>query len=195
MSKKSTVTPDAPESNAGDDFHVLWAVRHSLLMLYPGSDLKAIRPEGAAVEESDKLDPQGDKLLGIDLAEYYGGKDFTSSDKVIHSQLKYSTRRSHEKWSVAKLTSGKKSGCCSGSIINRLFDIYKAYLSATSRDIVLKKLSIRLVSNKCCNTDILVALSEGRKFLQARPGKVYAATLLKNVDIKSKIILDKIRSA
>jgi hypothetical protein len=195
MSKKSTVTPDAPESNAGDDFHVLWAVRHSLLMLCPGSDLKAIRPEGAAVEESDKLDPQGDKLLGIDLAEYYGGRDFTSSDKVIHSQLKYSTRRSHEKWSVAKLTSGKKSGCCSGSIIHRLFNIFKAYLSAASRDIVLKKLSIRLVSNKGCNTDILAALFEGNKFLLGRPGEVSAATLLKNVNIKNKNILDKIRLA
>jgi hypothetical protein len=27
---KSNQTPDAPESNAGDDFHILWGVRKSL---------------------------------------------------------------------------------------------------------------------------------------------------------------------
>ena len=33
MDRKNNIVPDAPESNAGDDFHILWGVRKSLELL------------------------------------------------------------------------------------------------------------------------------------------------------------------
>jgi hypothetical protein len=74
MTKKRVVT-DAPESNAGDDFHVLWAVRKSVeLINFKEDGLKALTLEGAAVEDAKKVDPDGDRLLGVDLGEYFGEK-------------------------------------------------------------------------------------------------------------------------
>ena len=86
--------PDADLSSAGDDFHILWAIKKSLELLnFDSEGLKAITIEDFEKNISKKIDPSGENFLGIDLTEFYGGNDFESAESIIISQLKYSTRR------------------------------------------------------------------------------------------------------
>jgi hypothetical protein len=141
-----SVQPDAPESNAGDDFHLVWAARRALQLLNLQGELKAIRPEGPAPQESVEVDPDGDQLLGIDLSEYYGGVGFPSASKVVFAQLKYSTRQSQKAWTAARLVQGKRDGHA-GSIIHRLAQVFARYIQQYGCGDVLKKLQLHLVSN------------------------------------------------
>jgi len=60
MDIKNRIISDAPESNAGDDFHVLWSMRKSLELLNTDeSAIKAITLEGVLPTEAKKFDPTG----------------------------------------------------------------------------------------------------------------------------------------
>ena len=154
--------PDAAESNAGDDFHLLWAARRALRLLDLNGWMKGVRVEGpnpkdAVVTESN----DGDSLLGIDLTEYFGGTDFRTADRVTYSQLKYSTRRADQDWTAAKLVEGKNAAKPhNASVIHRLSQAYKAHLDTYGRDIALSKLSIQLISNRSCSAKLTEALAE-----------------------------------
>mgnify|MGYP006396524805 FL=1 len=143
--------PDADLSSAGDDFHLLWAIKKSLdLLNFDDDGLKAVIIEGVEENASKKIDPTGEKFLGIDLTEYYGGIDFETANSVVISQLKYSTRRANESFTYSKLYNGKKSK--KGSIVHRLATIFKVFLDEYGRDEVIKKTTIKLVSNRGINT-------------------------------------------
>ena len=89
---------DADLSNAGDDFHILWTIKKSLELLnFNDLGVKAINIEGVELSESEQLDPTGKNLLGVDLSEYYGEDNYIEAEKVVISQLKYSTLRSNKK--------------------------------------------------------------------------------------------------
>ena len=98
MSKDTfTQIPDADLSSAGDDFHVLWAMKKTFeLLSFDDNSLKLIYIEGIEKELAKIKDPTGEKLLGVDLTEYYGSEEFEKTSKVIISQLKYSTLRANE---------------------------------------------------------------------------------------------------
>lgn len=71
MTKYNTI-PDADLSSAGDDFHIVWAIKKSLdLLNFDEKGLKAVTIEGVEENASKKLDPTGEKFLGIDLSKYY----------------------------------------------------------------------------------------------------------------------------
>ncbi|MAB57364.1 MAG: hypothetical protein CL524_07420 [Aequorivita sp.] len=157
MSIKKTI-PDADLSSAGDDFHILWAIKKSLdLLNFDERGLQAVTIEGVEENASKKLDPYGEKFLGIDLTEYYGGKDFKSADTICISQLKYSTRRADENFTYSKLYNGKKS--YKGSIIHRLATTFKAFLDEYGRDEVIRKTTIKLVSNRSINSNVSFPLN------------------------------------
>lgn len=146
-------TPDAQFSSAGDNFHLLWAIKKSLQLLnFKPDGLKAVSIESPGKALSDKIDPQGDLLLGIDLVEYYGGEDFYEASKIVVSQLKYSTRRPRENWTFSRLYRGKKASSFSGSVIHRLASLYKAFASEFDKTEVQSKLKIKLVSNQPINS-------------------------------------------
>ena len=65
----------AVASNAGDDFHLIWAGKKLLTVLKPNTELMAVTVEGPAWEDSVEIEDEH-KLYSIDLAEYYGGKSF-----------------------------------------------------------------------------------------------------------------------
>lgn len=139
---------EAPESNAGDDFHILWTIRRSFdLLKFDESDLKAITIEGPLIEEADDLDPNGGNLLGIDIAEYFGHDSFDQADRVVFSQLKYSTRNPEVPWTIARVCQGKKNDYRK-SIIGRLASSFKTYLDGYGREQVLCKLAIKIISNR-----------------------------------------------
>lgn len=117
-------TPGARESNAGDAFHVLWAARQALRLLEPHAGLQRVMMEG--VTPADGIEGDDDDLfLGVDLSEYFGGTDFGSAERVIASQLKYSTRHPRRAWTASRLSTGRKNET---SVIRRLADIYKGFL-------------------------------------------------------------------
>lgn len=67
MRKVKTIS-EVPESNAGDDFHVLWTLKKSLNLLnFDDNGLKAIYIEGVEQNLATKIDATGEKLLGVDL--------------------------------------------------------------------------------------------------------------------------------
>ncbi|MFV0343407.1 MAG: site-specific integrase [Anaerocolumna sp.] len=76
-------------SNAGDDFHQIWAGKKLLDILKPNSKLTAISVEGPTWADSIEIEDE-QKLYSIDLAEYYGAitkqqekafLDFVKNDK------------------------------------------------------------------------------------------------------------------
>ncbi len=135
--------PDADLSSAGDDFHILWTIKKSLELLnFDSLGIKAVNIEGVELSESEQLDPTGKNLLGVDLSEYYGADNYLEAEKVIISQLKYSTLRSSKNYTIGELYIGKKSKSTNDSLIHRLADIFKLYLDEFGRKSVLNKVTI-----------------------------------------------------
>ena len=189
---KIKTIPDAPESNAGDDFHILWAVRKSLALLdYKSDGLVAISVEGANIKESEVIDPSGELLLGIDLTEYYGSEHYDSASRVIFSQLKYSTRQNHKKWTCSELT--KKKGKYAGSIIHRLASIYKTYKDSFGEN-SLSKLQIKLVSNRSLSDDLISLFKEIQDLLSIKQFSQFAKLKLE-LDKKHYKILEEIQKS
>lgn len=186
---------EAPESNAGDDFHVLWTIKKTFdLLNFKDNGLKAITIEGIDPKNSSKLDPLGNKLLGVDIVEYFGGENFDDSEKVIVSQLKYSTRRISENWTFSKLYSGKKSGSTDGSVFHRLSQIYKTFLEEYGRDLVLNKISLKLVSNRNINLKQKQIIVDVQHFLRKRRKSTYAKSVYNNFP-EEEDVLRKIHTA
>lgn len=135
----------ARESNAGDDFHLVWAAKKALALLEPNTDFKALCVEGPSPQDAKDFEVDSNDLLSIDIAEYYGAKAFEEASKVIFSQLKYSTRMGNEDWTLAKLcTPGNKKK--DNSIIRRLAQTYNGFIKRYSN--LESKLILKLVSNR-----------------------------------------------
>lgn len=182
MAKPGKVS-DADLSSAGDDFHILWAIKKSLgLLNFDAAGLKAVQIEGFDPVISNKIDPMGNMLLGIDLLEFYGGEYFEEANRISISQLKYSTLRVDKNWTFFKLYDGKGSHVHKGSIIHRLASIFKALIEEFGRDSVLSKVEIKFVSNRNFNSQQLEQLlSVQQKLLSNKSKKIPFATLFKSL--------------
>jgi hypothetical protein len=142
----------ARESNAGDDFHLVWAAKKALALLEPNTNFKALSVEGPSLEDERNFEIDSKDLLSIDVAEYYGDKTFETASNVIFSQLKYSTRNANKDWTLANLctpTNKKKDN----SIIRRLAQTYDGYDKRYSN--LESKLVLKLVSNKKIEVDLI----------------------------------------
>lgn len=150
-------------SNAGDDFHLLWACRKILQTLNSDTNLTAVSVEGASWYDSvDGTD--GEKLYSIDLAEYYGGNNFLQADSVIFSQLKYSTFQMGKDWTLSELcTNTNKEKNKNNSIIRRLADTYDKYCDEFTA--VNDKLTIKFVSNRNLSPDVAKHIKDCQKLL------------------------------
>lgn len=187
-------TPDAAESNAGDEFHVLWAMRKSLELLNVNDDgLKALSVEGITQKDEERLTDK-DAVLGVDLTEYYGGRDFAAATKVYISQLKYSTRNATKNWTPSELYTGKTHKW-QGSIIHRLASIFHDFYISQTRDEILKKLTIKLVSNRPASRDIQNALALAHNKIKTSGRIATVGALIKGMPKKSADILRIFSSA
>jgi hypothetical protein len=186
MPPKNTLpTPGARESNAGDRFHVLWAARRAVQLLNPRSGLQLVKMEGVSKVDASEIDD--DFFLGVDLSEYYGGDKFETASRIELSQLKYSTRHPNKAWTTSRLCAAKNTQG-TDSVIRRLADIYKGFLSTHSREDVLQKLCIRLVSNQPVVTELICALKSAQDLLTTT--QIQAQQLLKQL---SEEDLDRIK--
>lgn len=175
-------------SNAGDDFHLLWAAHKILEMLEPNTDLKAVTVEGPAWQDSVTSDINDSKLYAIDLAEYYGGESFQSASKVIFSQLKYSTYMGDIEWTVASLCHSDNTKK-DNSIMRRLADAYKEYTEkyTESKD----KLIIKLVSNRSISDSLKQSIDEAKKLVTNKSYK-QTNSLIKALSEKSGTEIKKV---
>ncbi|MEL1252165.1 ATP-binding protein [Flavobacterium sp. DGU38] len=188
--------PDADLSSAGDDFHIMWTIKKSLELLnFNNEGLKGITIEGVEENLSKKVDPYGEKFLGIDLTEYFGGDDFASAESIVISQLKYSTRRVNENFTYSKLYEGKKAGSYDGSIIHRLASIFKTFLDEFGREEAIKKIKIKLVSNRNINVSQLDHITLIQKFLDRNKREVSFNAVLGEFPKIPKEPFTKLRTA
>jgi hypothetical protein len=176
-SSPDTSIPGARESSAGDDFHVLWATRRVLGLLEPLSDLQLVVMEDLYPSEPVGLDPS--LLLGVDLTQYYGGRDVATAKRVTVSQLKYSHRHPTRSWTAARLAD---KGSRKASTVRRLADIYSALTQDQSRDRVLDVLRIQLITNRPIGQRLSGALKAAQIELRRNPNKVSTGVLIKSLE-------------
>lgn len=181
--------PGVRESNAGDDFHILWAARRALDLLKPHSGLAKIVMEG--VDPLDHGDgDEEDLLLGVDLSEYFGGGSLETSTALVISQLKYSTRHPTTAWTASRLAAGGRR-----SVIKRLVQAYQHFSEIYTRSVVLQKLRLKLVSNQPASATLRAALLEGQEALSRYPDPMEAATLLEALGEGARRELEALRSS
>ena len=96
-------------SNAGDDFHLIWAAKKIIEMLKLDCDLNTVVVEGTSWEDSVQIEDQT-QLYSIDLTEYYGGDCFKSADHIIFSQLKYSAYNLEKEWNLSRICASSDVG-------------------------------------------------------------------------------------
>lgn len=175
----------AVASNAGDDFHLIWACKKLLEILKPNSELTAISVEGPTLEDSIQIEDEH-KLYSIDLAEYYGGNSFEQAQRIVFSQLKYSAYQMDKPWTASNLCSGSNNN---NSIIRRLADTYSGFCE--KYDNVNSKLVLKLVSNRSLQLDFSAHIDECIIMLKE---KKYRRTgdLIKNLSSECKEDINKI---
>jgi len=187
--------PGARESNAGDDFHFVWAARRAVQTLNPKSDLHRLVVEGVSPHDLLVLEPNGERFLAADLTEYYGGATFTDCDRAVIIQLKYSTRHPDRAWTAARLCEASGSG--DSSVIRRLAESYTDLTQCGgSREEILKKASIRLVSNQPADGSLMSTLVAAQDALRTHfpNAPTAAAFLLKRLLAAQQVIIKQLQA-
>jgi hypothetical protein len=142
-------------SNAGDDFHELWAVRQALKLLSADGDLKAVTVEGVGDQDSRGAPPES--WDGVDCALYFGGYDALEATSIELLQLKYSAAGAKRQWTVARLVQ-EKQGRRGTSVIGRLAEAWKQIRTARGNKPGLR-LRAALVTNQPVDPRVLEALA------------------------------------
>jgi len=135
------------QSRDGDQFHYLWAARQCLKLLDYTSDLIAVAIEGPAPRD---LTPgmRGVAAHEIDVAEYYGGTDIASANRIVYRQLKHSTARRNVPWGPAGLKSS----------ISRFAALHKVAASVPAANSI--DYGYKFVSNRPVSENVRLALAE-----------------------------------
>lgn len=142
-------------SNAGDDYHELWALRESLALLQKDTPLVAVTVEGLKAE-----DETGESEIwdGVDCGYYYGGETVPTAEKIIIEQVKYSAADPQKKWTIARLTNSDAT-TKNNSIIRKLANAFKEIKKNNPDLIKNENLQIRLVSNQPIDPKVLNAFA------------------------------------
>jgi hypothetical protein len=187
----SATLSGARESSAGDEFHVLWAVRRVLALLDPASGLERVVMEDLTPVPPEGVDPE--LLLAADLTEFYGGPDLSSASRVVVSQLKYSHRHPDRRWTAARLAAPSSRG--GKGVIARLADLYTGIAATGSREELIGRVEIRLVSNMPCAGALVSALTAAKAWLAARPGPASRAALLRALAERARSQIERLSDA
>src|SRR5260370_20604552 len=90
-------------SNAGDDFHELWALSQALTLLDHETDLSGITVEGLRPE--DEKGSPAEAFDGVDCAMFHNGSSIGAAERIDVIQFKYSAADPDSAWTAARLTS------------------------------------------------------------------------------------------
>lgn len=143
-------------SNAGDDFHELWALRQALALLDQDSALTAVAVEGLRAE--DESGTPLDTWDGVDCTFYFGGDQVASAKRLVIDQLKYSGANRDDPWTVSRLTksTNRKQD---NSVIGRLAKAFIGLKEQRPDLIETGNILVRLVSNQPVHSDVFRALT------------------------------------
>jgi hypothetical protein len=159
-------------SNAGDDFHELWAIRRALETISPSSNVQEVAVEGVrALDEGESEGPEWD---GVDCA-IYSGDTPDKIDLIEIAQLKYSGANPTSAWTIARLTSANNKNK-DNSVIARLATAYTAISSKNPALAVAGKIATKLVSNQPLAREVAEAVA--KSVGDAERQKLAAATKL-----------------
>jgi energy-coupling factor transporter ATP-binding protein EcfA2 len=188
-------TPDAAESSAGDDFHILWSIQKCLKLINFSDDgLQALSVENLSSADRSYLDTSGGMNLGVDLTEYYGGNNILEAKKVIVSQLKYSTRTPDKDWTAARICTSRK-GVSDGSIIDRLATFYSKLSDQVDRKMVLDKLTLKLVSNRPASKTLISAITSSKIHIGQSREKVGLKDITAKLNAQEKKEIERLFAA
>lgn len=139
----------------------------------------------------ERVDSEDDGFLGVDLTEYFGGNNLAEADRVVTTQLKYSTRHPGQAWTDARL---RERG--SSSVLRRLANVYKTFADEHGRAEVIRRLNVRLLSNQPAEEGLLAASTAARKELTGLgTAEVKTAVLLKRLSSQQAEILRRLHNA
>ncbi|MDX5895208.1 ATP-binding protein [Rubrobacter radiotolerans] len=168
---------------------MLWAARRALRLLDLRSNLQRVVMEG--VTPLERVDSEDDGFLGVDLTEYFGGNNLAEARRVVTTQLKYSTRHPEQAWTDARL---RERG--SSSVLQRLANVYKTFADEHGRAEVIRRLSVRLLSNQPAEEGLLEASIAAREELTGLgTAEVKTATLLKRLSPQQAEMLRRLHDA
>lgn len=141
-------------SNAGDDYHELWAARRALELISPGSDLVELTVEGVRADDAEGMD---DALWdGVDAAFYYG-PDVDTIEGVDLVQFKYSGSDADTPWTVARLVYAKNKAK-TNALIARLASAWRGMRKQRPELDAADNIVVKLASNQPIAQEVLDAL-------------------------------------
>ncbi len=145
-------------SREGDQFHYLWTARRCLQLLSPLASVVAITIEGASPLESTSGKPVKAGEEQIDTAEYHGSEDVAAATLVRYCQLKHSTVRQAEPWTVSGLR----------KTLEGFSKRYTALRQRLGPETLSSKLEFYFVSNRPIQSDLLEAVHDAAQGLSPR---------------------------
>ena len=104
MVRKTNIS-GAPASNAGDEFHELWALQEILRLLDPSTLLSGVQLEGVQTEKA--TDSEGAQWDGVDCTLYFEGLTIESANQIEIVQLKYSVANPEQNWTLLRFCKNK----------------------------------------------------------------------------------------
>lgn len=186
----------ALESNAGDDFHFWWAATRVLALIEPDTEGKLVVVEGLS-----RVDDPDDEYEAVDVTEYIGGDDLDSASVVVLSQLKHSTRHPGKVWTVSRLCQQRTRRAEDGGVVSKrsliadLAGVYAKLLKGRSRDDLLGKVRVSLVSNQPGDSLLHEAIAEAARWSRARDPRVGKAALLRALPTQHAEVISKLADA
>lgn len=143
-------------SNAGDDFHELWALRQSLVLLDPDSGLTEVAVEGLRAE--DESGAPRDTWDGVDCTLYYGRAHDDHLDRIVIEQFKYSGANPDDPWTVSRLTHATNKNK-DNSVVGKLAKAFTRLRLKFPDLFAIGALRVCLVSNQPVDARVMAALS------------------------------------
>ncbi|WP_296708602.1 hypothetical protein [Tistrella sp.] len=142
-------------SNAGDDYHELWAARRALELITPGTGLIELTVEGVRADDAEGMD----EVLwdGVDAAFYYG-PDIDTIEGVDLVQFKYSGSDPDTPWTVARLAYAKNREK-TNALIARLASAWKGMRKQRRELDAAGNIVVKLASNQPLAQEVLDALA------------------------------------
>ncbi|EIU14719.1 hypothetical protein MA5S0422_1968 [Mycobacteroides abscessus 5S-0422] len=152
-------------SRDGDQFHYVWAARHSLRLLEPNGDLVMIVVEGSS--DNDTRAKRGEQV--IDLAEYYGSSELSTAKRVVYRQFKHTTLQEDSPWTAS---------WCKKTLVG-FAERYKELLNEHPQSV--ERVTFTLTTNRPAAPDVHTALTIlGHGLCDADPSAKRAATNLRH---------------
>ncbi|MCF3932962.1 hypothetical protein L1787_05980 [Acuticoccus sp. M5D2P5] len=155
----------ARPSNAGDEFHELWALQQILKLLDQGTPLRAVTVEG--LRTSDEVGAEPAAWEGVDCAFYHGGDSLATATRFVLDQLKYSSANPETAWTVSRLCAATNKRQ-DNSVVAHLAAAYQAVRNARPEFSPGREIVIRLVSNQPVAPEVVRALAGVSAFASDR---------------------------